>query len=90
MNDTVPDASAEPATVSAAPAPKEESKGSAVWREIKGLGRNLPATAAARAGAAGGDDPRAPRVRAGPVVARGCPLAVPRAGATRRPAAACC
>ena len=35
MNDTVPDASAEPATVSAAP--KEESKGSAVWREIKGL-----------------------------------------------------
>jgi signal peptidase I len=35
LNDTVPDASAEPATVSAAP--KEESKGSAVWREIKGL-----------------------------------------------------
>ena len=35
MNDTVPDASAEPSTVPAAP--KEESKGSAVWREIKGL-----------------------------------------------------
>ena len=35
MNDTVPDASAEPAAASAAP--KEESKGSAIWREIKGL-----------------------------------------------------
>jgi signal peptidase I len=37
LNDTVPEASAEPATVTAAPASKEESKGSAVWREIKGL-----------------------------------------------------
>ena len=35
MTDTVPDASADPATVPAPP--KKESKGSAVWREIKGL-----------------------------------------------------
>ncbi len=35
MNDTVPEASADPATVPAPP--KKESKGSAVWREIKGL-----------------------------------------------------
>ena len=34
MNDTVPEASAEPSTV---PAPKKEDKGSAIWREIKGL-----------------------------------------------------
>ena len=35
MTDTVPDVSADPATVPAPP--KKESKGSAVWREIKGL-----------------------------------------------------
>ena len=35
MNDTSPEASADPATVSAAP--EKESKGSAIWREIKGL-----------------------------------------------------
>ncbi len=35
MNDTIPEASADPATVSAAP--EKESKGSAIWREIKGL-----------------------------------------------------
>ena len=35
MNDTLPEASADPATVSAAP--EKESKGSAIWREIKGL-----------------------------------------------------
>ena len=35
MTDTVPEASAEPSTVPAAP--EKESKGSAVWREIKGL-----------------------------------------------------
>ena len=35
MSDTVPDVSADPATVPAPP--KKESKGSAVWREIKGL-----------------------------------------------------
>ena len=34
MNDTVPEASAEPSTV---PASKKEEKGSAIWREIKGL-----------------------------------------------------
>jgi len=34
LNDTVPEASAEPSTVRA---PKKEEKGSAVWREIKGL-----------------------------------------------------
>jgi signal peptidase I len=34
LNDTVPEASAEPSTV---PAPKKEEKGSAIWREIKGL-----------------------------------------------------
>jgi signal peptidase I len=36
LNDTVPDASAEPAMAPAAPK-KEEQTGSAVWREIKGL-----------------------------------------------------
>jgi len=35
LNDTLPEASADPATVSAAP--EKESKGSAIWREIKGL-----------------------------------------------------
>ena len=35
MTDTVPDVSADPATAPAPP--KKESKGSAVWREIKGL-----------------------------------------------------
>jgi signal peptidase I len=35
LNDTIPEASADPATVSAAP--EKESKGSAIWREIKGL-----------------------------------------------------
>jgi signal peptidase I len=35
LSDTVPDVSADPATVPAPP--KKESKGSAVWREIKGL-----------------------------------------------------
>jgi signal peptidase I len=35
LTDTVPEASAEPSTVPAAP--EKESKGSAVWREIKGL-----------------------------------------------------
>jgi signal peptidase I len=35
LTDTVPDASVDPATVPAPP--KKESKGSAVWREIKGL-----------------------------------------------------
>ena len=35
MTDTVPDVRADPATVPAPP--KKESKGSAVWREIKGL-----------------------------------------------------
>jgi signal peptidase I len=35
LTDTVPDVSADPATVPAPP--KKESKGSAVWREIKGL-----------------------------------------------------
>jgi len=34
LNDTVPEASAEPSTV---PASKKEEKGSAIWREIKGL-----------------------------------------------------
>jgi signal peptidase I len=36
LNDTIPEASADPSTVPA-PSKKEESKGSAVWREIKGL-----------------------------------------------------
>ena len=35
MNDTIPEATADPATVPAAP--EKESKGSAIWREIKGL-----------------------------------------------------
>ena len=35
MNDTIPEASADPTTVPAAP--EKESKGSAIWREIKGL-----------------------------------------------------
>ena len=36
MSDTVPEASADPSEVSA-PQKKEESKGSAIWREIRGL-----------------------------------------------------
>jgi signal peptidase I len=36
LNDTIPEASADPSTVPA-PSKKQESKGSAVWREIKGL-----------------------------------------------------
>ena len=35
MNETIPEASVEPSTVPAAP--EKESKGSALWREIKGL-----------------------------------------------------
>jgi signal peptidase I len=35
LNDTIPEASADPTTVPAAP--EKESKGSAIWREIKGL-----------------------------------------------------